>query len=616
MTRASQSRPHVEAKLASLNGLLDRLRTESGSALLLVIVAVFALLWANSPWSDAYTDLWHTSASFQVASLGLDMDLHHWVNDGLMVVFFFLIGLEVRQELAVGSLRDRSRARVPLVAGAAGVVVPALIYLAVVGGGEAARGWGVVVGTDTAFLLGALAIVGPAMSSQLRVFLLTMTVVDDFLAVSIIGVVYSEDLQVAPLLVALGCIGLLALLARTRQWRSAPYVLVVIVLWYATVEAGVHPSLAGMAAGLLVPAYATQRHKVEAAKSLFRDYWQSPQAGAERSVRRGLARSISVNERLQESLRGASALVIIPVFALANAGVDLRGGLLGDALGSQITWGVVLGLVIGKLLGISVATFAAVRLSMGQLPEGVGRGSVLGGAALSGIGFTVSLLIVGLAFDSTSALGREATVGVLLAMVAATALGWLIFRIAAQRWGETTADLPTVLDPPVDLEDHIRGEPGAPLTLVEYLDFECPFCARATGMWRDLHAHFGPELRYVVRHLPMEDVHPHAWNAAIAAEAAGRQGRFWEMHDLLFAHQDALETPALIAYADELGLDIEQFVIDLDDEDVVAQVQRSIDSAGASGARGTPTFFVADHRHRGPHDARTLIRALEQARRQ
>lgn len=616
MTRVAQSHPHAETKLASLSGLLDRLRTESGSALLLVGVAAFALIWANSPWSGSYTELWHTGASFRIGSLGLEMSLHHWVNDGLMVIFFFLIGLEVRQELAVGSLRDRSMARLPLIAGVAGVLVPAVIYVAVVGGGEAARGWGAVVGTDTAFLLGALAIVGPAMSSQLRVFLLTMTVVDDFLAVSIIGVVYSEELQVAPLLVAVGCIALLALLARLRQWRSAPYVLVVVVLWYATVESGVHPSLAGMAAGLLVPAYATQRHKVEAARKLFRDYWQSPQAGAERSVRRGLARSISVNERLQESLRGASALVIIPVFALANAGVDLRGGLLGEALGSRVTWGVVLGLVIGKLLGISLATFAAVRLGMGRLPEGVGGGSVLGGAALSGIGFTVSLLIVGLAFDSTSAFGREATVGVLLAMVLATGLGWLVFRIAARRWGETTADLPTVLDPPVGLEDHIRGQPDAPLTLVEYLDFECPFCARATGMWRDLRARFGAELRYVVRHLPLEDVHPHAWGAAVAAEAAGRQGQFWEMHDLLFSHQDALELPALIGYADELGLDVEQFIGDLEDPDVAARVQRSVDSAGASGARGTPTFFVAEHRHRGPHDARTLIRALEQAQRQ
>lgn len=602
--------------MASLYGVLGRLRTESGAAGLLVVVTVVALLWANSPWSGSYTALWHTPVSLRVGDLTLDMDLHHWVNDGLMVIFFFLIGLEVRQELAVGALRDRRRARVPLVAGLAGVLVPAVIYLVAVGGGEAARGWGVVVGTDTAFLLGALAIVGPALSNQLRIFLLTLTVVDDFLAVSIIGVVYSEDLEVVPLLVAVGCLGALWLLARTRQWRSAPYVVVVIVLWYATVTAGVHPSLAGMTAGLLVPAYATQRHKVEAARTLFRDYWQSPQAGVERSVRRGLARSISVNERLQESLRGASALVIVPVFALANAGVDLRGGLLAESLGSTVTWGVVLGLVVGKLVGIALATFAAVRLGLGQLPEGVGRGSVLGGAALSGIGFTVSLLIIGLAFDSTSDLGREATVGVLLAMLLATALGWAIFRLAARRWGETTADLPTTLEPAAGSgADHVRGEPDASLTLVEFLDFECPFCARATGMWRDLHAHFGADLRYVVRHLPLEDVHPHAWGAAVAAEAAGRQGRFWEMHDLLFTRQDALEKPSLIGYADELGLDVEQFAFDLEDPDVADLVQRSADSARVSGARGTPTFFVNGHRHRGPHDARTLIEALERARR-
>lgn len=597
-----------------LRGLSARLRTASGSAALLVAVTILALAWANSPWSDLYTELWETPAGFRIGPIALDMDLHHWVNDGLMVLFFFLVGLEVRHEFEDGSLRDRSRARLPLIAGVAGVVVPAVVYVLVVGGGEAVQGWGVVVGTDTAFLLGALALVGPSMSNQLRVFLLTLTVVDDFLAVSIIGVFYSDDIRPVPLGVAVVCLVLLALLARTRQWRSSPYVAIVIVLWYATVTSGIHPSLAGMAAGLLVPAYATQRHKVLAAKSDFRDYWQSPRADAARTVRLSLARSISVNERLQQSLRGPSALVIVPVFALANAGLDLRGGLLAESLASSITWGVVLGLVVGKMLGISLATLAAVRLGLGQLPEGVRTGSVLGGAALSGIGFTVSLLIVGLAFEGSD-LGREAAVGVLLAMVLAGATGWLVFWLAARVWGETSADLPTALDPPVDPErDHVRGPADAPLTLVEYLDFECPFCARATGMWQDLHKHFGDELRYVVRHLPLDDVHPHARAAAVAAEAAARQGRFWEMHDLLFRRQDSLELPALAGYAADLGLDVALFLEDMEDPALDERVRAHVDSAQRSGARGTPTFFVAGTRHRGPHDARTLIQALEEAR--
>jgi len=592
-----------------LTALTDRLRTETGSALLLAGVALIALLWANSPWSDSYTELWHTPLGVSLGDASLELDLHHWVNDGLMVIFFFLIGLEVRQELAIGSLRDRRRALVPLVAGLVGVLLPALIYLAIAGR-EAAAGWGVVVGTDTAFLLGVLALVGPKMSNQLRVFLLTLTVVDDFLAVTIIGTVYTENLRIGPLLVALAALVLLWLLSRSSEWRSAPYVLLVVLLWGATLLSGVHPSLAGMAAGLLVPAAATERRHVEDAKLLFRDYWQSPEARVARTVRMGLARSISVNERLHDVLRSPVSLVVVPIFALANAGVDLRGGVLGEALVSPITWGVVAGLVLGKTVGIALGAWGAVRLGLGRLPDGVGPGSVLGGSALSGIGFTMALLIVGLSLEGEQA--DDATIGVLIAMVLATALGWLIFKLARVKWGETSADLPMTLTPDVDPErDHIRGVVDAPLTIVEYLDFECPFCARATGMWRDVQEHFGDQVRYVARHMPLDDYHPHARRAAVAAEAASRQGRFWEMHDILFANQARLEVEDLRRYAADLDLDLSRFDTDCDDPDVWQCVEGQEQSALASGARGTPTFYVNGTRHRGPHDARTLIADLE-----
>ncbi|GAA2176247.1 Na+/H+ antiporter NhaA [Agrococcus versicolor] len=589
--------------------VIDRLRTESGSALLLVAVAIVALAWANSPWSDAYVGLWETHAAVTVGDFAIDLSLHHWVNDGLMVIFFFLIGLEVREELAVGSLRQRSRAIVPLVAGLVGVALPAVIYLAIAGR-EAASGWGVVIGTDTAFLLGALALVGPRISGQLRVFLLTLTVVDDFLAVAIIGVFYTDDVQLMPLGIALVCLALLFWLGRARQWRSSPYVTVIVVLWAATLLSGIHPSLAGMAAGLLVPAAATERSDVLAAKHLFRDYWQSPDAGVARLVQRGLSRSISVNQRLHEVLRGPVSLVIVPIFALANAGVDLRGGVLADALTSPVTWGVVAGLTLGKLGGIALGAWAAVRANLGSLPDGVGPGSVAGGAALSGIGFTMSLLIISLAFEGATA--DAATVGVLIALVLSWVLGWIVFRVARTRMGETEADLPSTLEPEVDLErDHVRGTEDAVLTVVEYLDFECPFCARATGMWKDMKDHFGDRVRYVVRHLPLDDVHPHARGAAIAAEAAGRQGRFWEMHDVLFANQSALEADDLRRYAEQVGLDLERYDEDIRDEALARRVRTHARSAHESGARGTPTFFLNGTRHRGPHDARTLIAALE-----
>jgi protein-disulfide isomerase len=304
--------------------------------------------------------------------------------------------------------------------------------------------------------------------------------------------------------------------------------------------------------------------------------------------------------------------VIVPLFALANAGVDLRGGALGEALTSRVTWAVVCALVLGKLIGVCAAAGAGVRLGLGRLPQGVGFGHVVGGAALSGIGFTVALLIAGLAFDREHR--DEATVGVLLAAVLATALGWVVFRAAAVLRGQDDADLPRVLDRPVDASvDHVRGPVDAPLTLVEYGDFECPFCGRVTGVARELRERFGDDLRYVFRHLPLPDVHPHAELAARAAVAADFQGRFWEMHDMLFNHQDELEFEDLAGYAAELDLDVELFLRDLDSDEAAARVRTDAASAEASGARGTPTFFVGDRRHVGPHDTETLSAALRAA---
>lgn len=594
----------------SPRSLRDFIRTESGSAGMLVAAAVVALVWANSPWSASYVDLWHTELSIRFGSGALSMDLHHWINDGLMVVFFFVIGLEVRKELAIGELTDRSRVVVPLVAGVAGMLVPAAIFLALNPSGEEAAGWGAVIGTDTAFLLGVMALVGPSVSTQLRIFLLTLTVIDDVVAVSVIGVVYSGDLSIAALLVAAVCLAVLVGLDRVGVWQAAPYVLVVLVLWIATLESGVHASIAGMLSGLLVPALDPRRADVEDAARTFRAFRQSPMPGVQRAARRSLTRAISVNERLQEALHLPTSHVVVPLFALANAGVDLRDGVLGDALTSALTWGIVLGLVLGKAVGIFAGSWASVRRGWGRLPQGVGLGHTLAGGALSGIGFTVSLLIISLAFDSAR-LQDQARVGVLLAAVLASLAGWAAFRFSARVLGQDDAALPRTLSRPVDPErDHVAGPVGAPLTLVEYLDYECPFCARVSGVGDDLRAHFGDRLRYVTRHLPLP-VHPHAELAALAAEAAARQGRFWEMHVVLFEHQDELELEDLVGYAAEVGLDVDRFMRDLDDDAIARHVEHDVASAEESGVRGTPTFFIGDTRHVGPYDARTLIEALE-----
>ena len=595
--------------LAQLTAPLRRfLVTEAGSAGLLLAATLLALVWANSPWSDLYQSLWSTEIVVSVGSDRLAMDLGHWLNDGLMALFFFVIGLEVRRELSVGELTDHRRVIVPAVAAVGGLVVPALLYLALNTSGPTRDGWGIVIGTDTAFLLGAVALVGPALSTQLRIFLLTMTIADDVLAVSVIGVIYSESLNMVALLIAAACLVALMLLGRLGVWRTWAYAGVGIVLWLATLESGLHPSIAGMIGGLLIAAHPPRRDEVERAAALFRAFRQSPMPSAGRSAQLGLARAVSVNERLQESLHPLTSFVIVPLFALANAGVYLRGGLLGDALGSSITWAVVLGLTVGKPVGIGLATYLAVRLRIGPVMRGVGPGQILGGGALSGIGFTVSLLIAGLAFETP--LREEATVGVLLAALFSFLVGWLVFRIAAAH-GERTASLPLTLDRHVDpARDHIRGRVDAPYTLVEYGDFECPFCGAATGVIRELRERFGDDLRYVFRHLPLTDVHPHAELAAAASEAAAAQGRFWEMHDLLFRHQSELEIEDLIGYAGDLGLDVEEFTRAVSTGVYAERVREDAASAEASGARGTPTFFIDADRHVGPFDTETLSRAL------
>ncbi|EFE71127.1 Na+/H+ antiporter NhaA [Streptomyces viridosporus ATCC 14672] len=598
--------------MAQLSGpVRSFLATEAGSAGLLLAAVVVALVWANSPWSDAYTALWATEASVSLGGADLSMDLGHWVSDGLMALFFFVVGLEVRYQASAGELTGRRSVVLPALAGTGGMLVPALLYLAVVPGGEARGGWGVVIGTDTAFMLGALAVVGPRFVTQLRVFLLAVTVLDDIVAVTVIGVVYSGTVRPVPLLAALVLCALLAGLSRLRVWRTAPYVLVALALWCATFASGLHASVAGMIGGLLIPARAPTRELVEKAAGLFRAFRQSPRPDVGRTARMGLQRAVSVNERLQTVLHPWTSYVVVPVFALASAGIDLRGGVLAEALSSAVTWAVVIGLVVGKLLGIALGAFLGIRLGLGRLPQGVGPGQVLGGAALSGIGFTVSLLIAGLAFEDPS-LRTRATVGVLLAALLSALLGWVVFHLAAVLRGETEADLPRFLDRPVDpATDHVTGPPDAPLTLVEYGDFECPFCARATGVAQELRQRFGDRLRYVFRHLPLLDVHPHSELAARAAVAADAQGRFWQMHDLLFAHQDQLEFEDILGYAGQIGLDVERFLEDLDSERTAARVRADVASAEASGARGTPTFFLGSRRHTGPYDAQTLARELE-----
>lgn len=591
----------------------DFLATEAGGAGLLLAAAVIAVVWANSPVSDAYFDLRTVNISFTIGDWSLAHDLRHWVDELLMAVFFFVIGLEVRRELSMGELTDRRKVAVAIAGGIGGMLLPVALFLAVAGGGETAHGWGIVIGTDTAFLLGALALVGPRFPTQLRVFLLTLTIVDDIVAISVIGIVYSETLNLVPILICAGCLVLIPLLPRLGFSSNGIYLALGLVLVVAAMESGIHATLAGMLAGLLVVAYRPPTWQVAAAARQARAFRQSPLPEVARDTRRLVQGAVSPNERLQTLLHPLTSYLIVPLFALLNAGVDVRGGLLGEALGSKLTWGIVLGLVVGKTIGITAGVAASVRAGLAALPRGIGNGQTVGGAALSGIGFTVSLLIAGLAFDD-QALREEAVVGILLASIIAVLVSWVIFRLAAVLRGETTASLPRKLSMPVDpARDHIRGPLDAPFTLVEYADFECPYCGRSTGMIRELRQIMGDDLRYIHRHLALVDVHPRAEMAAEASEAAAAQGRFWEMHDLLFEHQGDLDVEDLIGYAAELELDLDRFSFELENGIHGDHVQADAASADQSGVQGTPTFFVNGERHIGPYDAVSLAAALRAA---
>jgi Na+/H+ antiporter NhaA len=586
------------------------MRTEAASAGLLVAGTLAALVWANSPWGDSYERLWTTGFSLRLGSWVVAADLRNWVNEGLMVFFFFLVGMEVRRELQMGELTHRNRLSVPTIAALAGLVVPALIYLAFNAGGPGGHGWGIPMATDTAFLLGALALVGPRCPTQLRVFLLSLSVVDDIGALTAIAVFYSASVQVAALAVAGLCVLAFYVLTRLQVWRGPAYFAVGAVMWLAMDASGVSPTIGGVVLGLLVSAYPPRRDAVESAGTLARAFRQSPQPALARQAKLSVERAISPNERIGALLVPWSGYVVVPVFALANAGVRLSADLLDRALTSPVTLGVFVALVVGKPLGIGTAATLAVRLGLGVLPPGVTLSSVWGGAVLSGLGFTVSLFVTDLAFDDPR-LRDEARIGILAAGLAAALLGMVWFRVLGRRGPATPSMRARRLDPPVDpARDHVRGPADAPLTLVEYGGLECPFCGRATGVVEELRLRFDDDLRYVFRHLPLPDVHPHGELAAEATEAAGAQGAFWAMHDRLFAHQDELEAEQLLDHAAALGLDLGRFARELGDGRYAQRVRDDVAAAEASGVGGTPTFFVNGERHDGPTGTDALAAAL------
>jgi protein-disulfide isomerase len=388
--------------------------------------------------------------------------------------------------------------------------------------------------------------------------------------------------------------------------------------WVGLLKSGVEPVVVGLVMGLLVYAYPASRSNLERATERFREFREQPTADLARVAGVELRSATSPNERFQQLFHPWTSYVIVPLFALANAGIALNGAFLARAFSSPITLGILLGYVVGKPVGIVGCSWLATRLSGRRLQPPVGWAAVAGGGTIAGIGFTVALLIATLAFDGREL--EEAKVGILSAALGAALITWLLFRATAllPRRLRIRALLGTA-EPLVDLYidvdpegDHVRGPLEAPVTLVEYGDFECPYCGQAEPVVRELLRDFG-DVRYVWRHLPLNDVHPRAQLAAEAAEAAADQGAFWAMHDLLLDRQDRLGPGDLMGYAEQLGLDVERFTDHLRDHAGAARVARDVDSADLSGVSGTPTFFINGRRHHGSYDIATLSAAVRAA---
>ena len=596
------------------------LSTETGGAAVMLAATVAALVWANSPWPHSYESVWTTKLSIEIGSHGISADLRTWVNQGLMTLFFLVVGLEAKRELDLGELRERQRLAIPVVAAIGGVLAPVAIYLAFNAGRSGAHGWGAAMSTDTAFALGIVALLTPQTATRLRVFLLTLAVVDDLAALLVIAIVYTEHVDVLALAVAVGLFALLIAIRYLPVGRRVTSIVTAAGVWVAMFKSGIDPVISGLAIGLATSAYPPSREDLERATALTRSFREQPTPELALAAQQSVVAAISPNERLQYELHPWTSYVIVPLFALANAGIHLTGGLLAAAVKSPVTLGILFGYVVGKPLGIYTGTWLASRPRLHGPRSPISGPVLLGGGACAGVGFTVSLLISSLAFTGQRL--DEARLGaigsVILAPVVASAVFAVVRRLPsglrARQIGRTAED---ILDLSEDFDpehDHIRGPDDAPVTLVEYGDFECPYCGQAEQVIRELLAAHGDDVRYVWRHLPLNDVHPMAQTAAEASEAAAAQGRFWEMYDTLLSHQGELSPRDLIRYAQELDLDVDRFRNELRRREYAARVSEDVASADESGVSGTPTFFINGRRHYGVYDMDTLTQEVRAAK--
>jgi Na+:H+ antiporter, NhaA family len=420
--------PGADERRRLIRPLVDFLHTEAAGGVALVAAAVVALVWANSPWDASYDELWTTRLAVALGDWELDLDLRDWINDGLMALFFFVVGLEIKRELVEGELRDPRRAALPVWAALGGMIVPALIYAAFNAGGDGSKGWGIPMATDIAIAVGVLSLMGSRASPSLKLFLLALAIVDDIGAIVVIAVFYTEDIGVEALLVSAGLVVVAAAMRRAGITSVAPYAVIGAALWLARHESGVHATLAGVVLGLMTPTQPIRRAELVDAGELA-DVSSYEAARQTATVAR---ESVSVVEWLEHQLHPWTSFVIVPLFVLANAGVPLSGAAVSDALGSSVAGGIVVGLVVGKFVGVAGFTWLAARLRMARLPDDATWSGILGVSALAGIGFTVSIFITDLAFADTS-LQDEAKIAILAASVLAATIGTALLVTLSRR---------------------------------------------------------------------------------------------------------------------------------------------------------------------------------------
>lgn len=590
-------------------------RNETSGATLLLAATIVALLWANLG-GHSYEHFWHTHFSIHLGDVfSVDMSLQHWINDGLMMMFFFLVSLEVKHDFVMGELREWRRASVPVVAAVAGLIVPALIFYAFNAGTDDADAWGVVISTDTAFVMGILAVFGNRLPVQLRAFLVTLAVVDDVGSLLVIATVYTERISFVPLIGVVVIAALLFLVQRARVYRSSVYIAAGATLWLLFLASGVHATIAGVVLGLLLPVFPPERSEVLRAEELTHHFRRTPVASTGSAAVIGILRSVSINERMQLALAPIVNLIVVPVFALSNAGVIISGETLQHAFKSPLTWGIIAGLVGGKYLGVFGASIIATKLRIGELAQCLAYRHINAGSMLTGIGFTISLFIIDLAIKDETA-QSDARIGVLTASILAAIIGMVALALTAAYDARHAPERTRLNRSIAPKRDHILGDPNAPLTLVEYAQLGGVDDTTVEEVVREVRDYFGDDLRFVFRHNPMGD--EAAERAAEALEAVHAQSpelfNYARTELSRLCEEEELDSRVIRRAAVDVGSNLPRLEKDMRQRTYLSRVHDDADDALGMGLTSTPTFFIGDEIYEGPIESNAIIAALEATR--